>query len=328
MKRVSEKQSNMATEKPESLSDKLLGAPTPSKASGVAFSLSAVLPVALSLVFLIVITALGLTKENGYEKKDWYLYCSYLLPQLSFALVAVWFLFYTKTPVSTAVKSQKCHPKYYIIALLLQIGLFSLSELNALFLEFLGNFGYVDGGIMLPSMDGFGFVGVLLIVALFPAVFEEIMFRGVLLSGLKSLKSVTAILVCGALFSLYHQNPAQTLYQFCCGVAFAFVALKAGSILPTVLAHFINNATILTLTKLGINGFSTAVFVVIIAVSIVCLVVSVGYLLFLDKSGTCLGTNATEKSEEAGAKKRFFGCAGVGIAVCLLSWLLTLFTGL
>ncbi|MBQ8685085.1 MAG: CPBP family intramembrane metalloprotease [Clostridia bacterium] len=301
---------------------RVLGAATPSKASGVAFSFAAVLPVLLSLVFLIVITATGLTEKTGYETSDWYLYVSYLLPQLSFALVAIWYLSYTKTPVKEAVRAQKCHPKYFLIALLLQIGLFSLSELNGLFLELLSRFGYTDGGILLPSMDGFGFIGVLLVVAVFPAVFEEIMFRGVLLNGLRSFKSVGAILLCGGLFSLYHQNPAQTLYQFCCGAAFAFVALRAGSILPTMLAHFINNATILILTRLGINGFSTPAFIAIVAVSAVCLVLSLGYLIFLDKK------QKGEKNEDKGEQKRFFLCAAVGIAACALSWLLVLFTGL
>ena len=301
------------------LTVRLLGAPTREKASGVAFSLSALLPTALAFLFLIVITAFGLTKTTGYEQSSWYLYVSYLLPQISFALVALWLLSYTKTPLSGALRKQKCHSKYFVVALLLQIGLFSLSELNGLFLDFLGKFGYQDDGILLPSMDGFGFVGVLIVVALFPAVFEEIMFRGILLNGLRSFKSIGAMLVCGALFSLYHQNPAQTLYQFCCGVAFALVALRSGSILPTVLAHFCNNAVILILTKLGITTFSTSVFIGVIAVSAVCLILSLGYLIFLDKK--------EENIEKAGSKKQFFTCAGVGIAVCALSWLLVLFTG-
>ena len=49
----------------------------------------------------------------------------------------------------------------YLIAFLLQIGLLSLSELNGLFLQFLGKFGYEHTPIVLPSVEGFGFVGVL-----------------------------------------------------------------------------------------------------------------------------------------------------------------------
>ena len=167
-------------------------------------------------------------------------------------------------------------------------------------------------------MDGLGFVGVLFTVAVLPAVFEEILFRGVLLDGLKSFGRWGAVLLCGALFSLYHQNPAQTLYQFCCGVAFALVAIRAGSVLPTVVSHFLNNACILLLTKYGVTEFASPTKWLVFSISAVCLVVALVWLLF-----------GTQKEERADAqeKKRFFVCASVGIAVCALTWFLTLLSG-
>ncbi len=293
---------------------------TTAQTSGLAYSFAAFLPVVLSFLFLIAISACGLTEKEGYERSNWYLYCSYILPQLSFAVVAVWYLRRTATPVPVAVKNQKCHPKYFLIAVALQIGLLCLSELNALFLELLGKFGYEDGGINLPSMHGFGFVGVLFVVAVLPALFEEIMFRGVLLKGMRSFGVWGSVVVCGALFSLYHQNPAQTLYQFCCGAAFALVAIRSGSVLPTVLAHFINNAAILILTKRNITEFSTPVFISIMSVSVVCLILSSCYLIFIDKT--------KPEPESKANRKGFLLYALAGIALCALSWLLTLAGGM
>jgi hypothetical protein len=140
---------------------------------------------------------------------------------------------------------------------LLQIGLFAFSELNTLFLEFLEGFGYTPDEIRLPSINGWGFIGALIAVALLPAVFEEILFRGVLLGGMKQFGEVKAALLCGALFALYHQNPPQTVYQFICGTAFAFIAMRSGSILPTVLSHFLNNAFILCLYAFNVQTFPT-----------------------------------------------------------------------
>ena len=165
-------------------------------------------------------------------------------------------------------------------------------------------------------MDGFGFVGVLFVVALLPAVFEEILFRGVLLQGLESFGKAGSVLLCGALFALYHQNPAQTVYQFCCGAAFALVALKSGSVLPTVLSHFLNNAAILILTKAGVTEYSPPVFIVIMTVSAVCLLLSLGYLLFMDKQEK----TPMEKERAKVERKQFLLCALIGIAVCALSW--------
>lgn len=305
-----------------------LHTPTPAETSGLVYSLATVLPVILSVVFLLIIASAGLDQTEGYTKKDWYLYCSFLLPQIAMGLVAVFSLYYSKTSLKTYVKSQRCHPKYFVIALLLQIGLLCLSELNALFLKMLGTFGYEDSGIFLPSMSGWKLVGVLFTVALLPAVMEEVIFRGILLNGMRSFKTVTAVLLCGGLFSLYHQNPAQTLYQFCCGAAFALVAIKAGSILPTMLSHFINNAAIVLLTKFGLTTFSTPVLIVVVCVSAVCLIGTLWYLICKAKTGEM--KEAEEKMREAmnkGEQKRFWLFSAVGIAVCLISWISVLVSG-
>ena len=299
---------------------KLLGEPTQASASGIAFSLAAVLPNVLSLIFLIAIGS------GDYTKTDWYLYVSYLLPQTAFAITIIWFLYYSKTPLKKAVQSQKCKLRYFILAFILQLGLLFLSELNALFLSFLGNLGYEDAGIRLPSMDGFGFVGVLLVVAVAPAVFEEIMFRGVLLGGLKDFGEAGAVLLCGALFALYHQNPAQTLYQFCCGAAFALIAVRSGSVLPTMLSHFFNNALILVLTKFGVESFSAPVFLSIMIASPICLIASLVWLFAFDKKkdGEKEQGVAIDKTEQ----KRFFVYASVGLAICVLTWLAVFISGL
>lgn len=313
-----------------SFTESVLGECTPAKASGAAFTLAVLLPSVLSFAFIILLAATGLSNKEGYDSSNWYLYVSYLLAPVSFAVVAAWYLRYTKTTVKTALSTQKCHPKYYIVAVLLQVGLLALSELNVYFLTFLERFGYQDTGIRLPNMDGVGFVGVLIAVAVLPAVFEELIFRGVLLHGLTSFGKVGAVLICGALFAIYHQNPAQTLYQFCCGIAFALVALKSRSILPTVLSHFLNNAFILILTKYGIETFPTPVFWTIICVSTVCLVGILTYLIFIDKEKADGTKNFTTQAEKGLAKKEqksFFITAAAGLAVCVLTWIFVLITG-
>ena len=299
----------------------LLGEATPAKASGLTYSLAAILSVVLAFLFLTVIGLLGLTNE-GYETSDWYLYCSFLLSPVAFAIVACIVLRWSNASIKAELTAQVCRPKYFLIAILLQCGLLCLSQLNGWFLQWLSKFGYEDMPINLPSMDGFGFVGVLIAVALLPAVFEEIIFRGLLLKGLRSFGMAGAILINGALFALYHQNPAQTLYQFCCGAAFALVAIRSGSILPTMLSHFINNALILVLTKFGLASFSPTVTIVVIAVSAVCLLLSLAWLIFFDEGG-----DATRGENARAERKSFWIFALVGLALCALTWISVLLTG-
>jgi membrane protease YdiL (CAAX protease family) len=302
----------------------LLGEPTQEKKSGLAYSAAVVMNVLLSVVLIVGIALAGFTTSAEYESEDWFLYCSFLLPQLAFAIVAAIYFFKTKTPVQSV--AAKCKPKYFLLALLMQVGLLSLSELNTLFLQFLGRFGYESADISLPSLNGFGLFGVLITVALLPAIFEETIFRGILLSGLKKFGSVAAVLVCGLLFSLYHQNPAQTIYQFLCGAAFAWIALRSGSILPTVLAHFLNNALIILLKKFGLETFSTTTEIVLIVLSALCLIFAILWLIFIDRKQQ---PDAEKPKETKTAdKKGFFLCAAVGILVCLLTWITTFISGL
>lgn len=294
----------------------LFGELTPEKSAGLAYSAGAILLVLLSLVFLAVVNAGGLTAAEGFEESDWYLYCGFLLPQLAFAAVAAIFFLKTKTPLKKLAGG--CSPKYFLLAVVLQFGLLSLSELNNLFLHFLEGFGYEPTEILLPSSDGFGFVGVLYVVAVLPAVLEEMIFRGILFGGLKSCGRAGAVLVCGALFALYHQSPAQTVYQFLCGAAFALMMLRAGSILPTVLSHFLNNALIIVLDKAGVTSFSVGAMIPLMIGSALCLLGSLAYLIFFDKSG---------EAEKTPARKDFFLFAAVGIAVYAVSWISALLTG-
>ncbi len=296
---------------------------TSAKGAGLAFSITACLPSMLMALVVGLSVGFGFVKTDAFQHENWYIYVAYLCTPIALALsAALFFRFTQKSPVR-ALKKQNCHAKYYLIALLMQIGLVGLSELNNLFLQFLSQFGYQDAGLILPSMDGFGFVGVLFVIAVLPAVFEELFFRGVLLNGLKSFGETGAILLCGALFSLYHQNPAQTMYQFCCGAAYAWVALRAGSIFPTVCAHFINNAAILTLYKLNITVIPTPISIAIMAASAVCLIGALASLVILKKREP-----ATEMAIDKSERKNFLLGAALGIGICALSWISTLISGL
>ena len=292
---------------------------SPVKASGFAYSLSAVFSILSAFFLIAVLGSLGLLQE-GYSEQDWYLYVAFLLPQLCFLLLTCLYLKGEKTTVKELTRIPA--PRYFLVAIVLQIGLLSLGELNSWFLELLKVVGYESDGVVVPSLDGFGFFGVLFVIAVLPPIFEEIFFRGILLKGLKNFGELTAILLCGALFALYHKNPAQTVYQFICGVSFALVAIRSGSILPTIVSHFLNNALIITMTKFGWT--LDAIYLPFLIVSGICLVSSVVYLIFFDKNREMQNASQTDKKQ----LKDFFLFASIGVAICGLTWLTGLFGGM
>ena len=304
-----------------------LTTPTQAKASGVAYSASVMILLALSLVFSIALGMAGVVIGEKDVKPNWYIYANYLLPQLSLFLVVALYFGWLKRPVKQAIQEQKCHPKYYLLAVLLQIGLLSLGTLNDMFLRFLERFGYRPTTLLLPNLNGFGLVATIFCVALLPAVLEEVFFRGILLKGLRCFGTIGSIFLCGALFSLYHQSPVQTVYQFACGLAFAFMTIRAGSIFPTVLSHFLNNTLIIVLTRLGIDGIPSAIYLPYVMITSLCLIGTLGYLFFFDTPIMAEKPKSSQEQEIKRERKRFFVCALVGITVFAINWISALAKG-
>src|SRR5439155_25802487 len=71
----------------------------------------------------------------------------------------------------------------------------------------------------------------LFLIALLPAVCEELAFRGFILSGLLRRMSVpTAILVSGFLFGFFHMNPRQLFPATAVGILLGLIATRTGSL--------------------------------------------------------------------------------------------------
>jgi len=100
-----------------------------------------------------------------------------------------------------------------------------------------------------PGAEG-SLVGALFLMALTPAICEEALFRGPILRGLATRfsQSVAAIIT-GVLFGLYHVDVWRLLPTALLGVALSGIALASDSIVPSMLAHFTNNACIVLLAR-------------------------------------------------------------------------------
>ena len=93
--------------------------------------------------------------------------------------------------------------------------------------------------------QGYGAWVVFVLVAVQPAVVEELAFRGVVLTSLvPTLSEVEAVFVSALLFMTLHLGPAAFPHTFAMGVVAGFVRLRTGSLLPCVLMHFVHNAAV------------------------------------------------------------------------------------
>ena len=90
-----------------------------------------------------------------------------------------------------------------------------------------------------------------LLAAIFAPIFEEWLCRGMVLRGLLTkMKPSWAIVVSALFFAVIHLNPWQALNAFILGVVMGYVYYKTGSLLLTMLIHFVNNATSVVLAQI------------------------------------------------------------------------------
>ena len=107
---------------------------------------------------------------------------------------------------------------------------------------------------LVPVDGSRGFLATLLLVAMSPAICEECFFRGPILRGLRSrFAPAGAAVITAALFGLFHLDVYRLIPTTILGVLLGFIALESGSIVPSMLAHFCNNAMLITLSKSGLD---------------------------------------------------------------------------
>lgn len=72
-------------------------------------------------------------------------------------------------------------------------------------------------------------------------ILEELVFRGFILKALQRHGVSFAVIFSAFLFTLFHQNLVQFFVPFLLGIFLALLAVRSGSLLPSILAHIANN---------------------------------------------------------------------------------------
>ena len=122
-----------------------------------------------------------------------------------------------------------------ILSMLLQPVMSWLNVFSMFFAE-----NYVASSML--ELDGTAVGKNLMYIAIVPALAEEFMFRGVFYHGYRRAGVWKAALCSGLCFGLIHMNLNQFFYAFVLGIIFALLVEATGSVLSTMLAHFLINA--------------------------------------------------------------------------------------
>lgn len=188
------------------------------------------------------------------------------------------------------------------------------------------------------KMDTIGrlFIGIF-ISAVLPAIFEELLFRGIILNGLlKKFDVASSIILSALFFMLMHGSLQQTIYQFILGIIFGAVAYYSGSVIYSMLTHFFNNAIVLIInyvmpallegkTKYNITDFFISIFFVLVAALVIYLLIKCINYTKGDNLEESEKTKDYNPTEEMKSKEKVFFFIGLGLSIIV--WLLNTMVG-
>ncbi|MBR5191899.1 MAG: CPBP family intramembrane metalloprotease [Clostridia bacterium] len=236
-----------------------------------------------------------------------------LISPISIILTLAILLNYFNLGFKQTLGVKKFNPLVIITVLLVSIGMFfAFGFVNDLIVKGLNSIGVKPSGINIKVNSFISYLAYVLVLAVIPAIFEELFFRGFLLTSLKDCGGVFSLIISSLFFSLYHGSLAQLVYQFIYGIFLGAIFIQSKSIFPSIILHFINNFLIITLEYVGvvINFYS----IFIISLGLILLAVSILLFIFVHK-----GVEETTKKALKGAKNINVIIYGAfGVLFCLL----------
>jgi len=143
--------------------------------------------------------------------------------------------------VST-VKMSHVPPKKYSLLLILGV----IFAVGVLLFRYFGLFFFDSALVDTPTalyipMDAENAFLVFLCNVLLTAVFEESIFRGVVLEEYRSYGAVWAVTASAVMFAMIHLSLENFVYYFFMGILFGTVAVVADSLLPSIVLHVMVN---------------------------------------------------------------------------------------
>lgn len=217
-------------------------------------------PVKVNIFFLILIL---MQIFGGYLLKPFTKVIKFNMASLLFTtqlvfliLPVIIYLIITRQSIKKTLRFNKLKPRS--AALVVVIGFLFVPV--AMFLGYITSFFFYNNvQDVFTKLKTLPLGLMLAVVALTPALCEEITMRGVVLSGYNGSKLWIAALINGFLFGVLHLNPPQFLYAFVLGVMLAYVVRITNSIFASMIIHFIFNGTNTFLSWVNMKQSATTI---------------------------------------------------------------------
>ena len=169
-------------------------------------------------------------------------YALMLLPTIY--LVRKWH----STHVRKYIRLRRCSFREIGLAILATVSFFPLNiAISGMFIRALHvpDFLLKINNILFTAQTGKEFLWLTIVIAVTPALCEEILFRGYFQRSCERVIGWKSVILAGGLFGLYHMQPLGLLSLSTMGLLFGYLYFRSGSLLTSMAAHFTNNFLVL-----------------------------------------------------------------------------------
>ena len=238
-----------------------------------------------------------------------------VITEFAFLAIAVIYCLIRKVKIREVFPVKKVKVREVFGSLLLVLGAFPVALVLVAISGIIFPWSTKEVGDMSTFLYGFlNYPLAVLIVALLPAVCEEAIHRGAILSNFRSLKrDWVIILIMGLLFGINHMSVLRFLPTMFLGIMLSYVVVKRNNIILSMLMHFTNNFLSVTITYLFGDLANSSTPSTIDYSSLIG-----GYLVFAFASPVLITLGMMLVNPE-GHKKIRFAYAGILSAVMFVS---------
>lgn len=256
--------------------------------------------IALTVWRLVLSFVLSLFKyrnvDNFFNKP--YGYCIFSIMQLA-VFVGIFIYFYKSTNLKEHISNTKINIKWLLVFILFGIvTMFGLSYFINHFSLVLNLLGKPSSTLPYDLNNWNSYIFSIISLAIFPAVGEELLFRGTILNGLKSKGKLYAIIMSSLMFSIFHFNLSQLFYPILFGMILGITYVLTNNLIVPICIHFVNNALNLTLQfalrNNQVSGISPLYLAIIGAIIYLGILIYLVYLLYKKEKQEILSATSQE----------------------------------
>lgn len=162
------------------------------------------------------------------------------------------YLIIRKPNIKKTLRLNRVSIKNVLISILVMIFAIPVAAvINAIVILILNYFGKMHEPAVFQTENINQLIINLFVIALIPAVFEELVYRGVILSAYERTGRFKAIVISSLLFALMHRDLQSLVGTFMLGLVLAYIVYRNNSIFAGMIAHFTNNSLIVFMTYIS-----------------------------------------------------------------------------